>query len=251
MLWLWLVLSSPVVLGQLSASEAEALMDQAAAQYQQGRYEEALRMYEQIESSGYVSAPLYYNMGNAHFKLNSIPRAILWYERAFREDPSDEDIHFNLALARTRIVDKAETVPQLFFVRWWNELRDFYSADGWARVALFFLSAALALLLVFLLSRHTILRRTAFWPALLALVIMLHALAFAWQKHHIMKTRPYAIIFTPAVTVKSSPDVSSVDLFVIHEGTRVQVIDGLGEWLEIRIPSGEKGWVDAGTLERI
>jgi SH3-like domain-containing protein len=235
----------------ISRQQAEEAMQTAALSYQEGRFEEALNLYTGVMESGYTSADLYYNVGNCHFKLNAIPNAILWYERALRLEPSDEDILFNLNLARSRIVDKIEEVPKLFFVKWWDQLRDIYGQDGWAVAGLISFGTFILLLLVFLLSSLPWLKRTAFIMGIIVLVISAHTFAFAWQKHRIAVTQPYAIIMTPAVTVKSSPDQSSIDLFVIHEGTRVQVTDQLGEWLEVRIPSGERGWLNENSLERI
>lgn len=235
----------------ISKSQAADLMDDASVAYQEGRFDEALRTYTQVFEAGYVSAILYYNVGNCHFKLNAIPKAILWYERAAQLEPSDEDIRFNLELARSRIVDRIEQVPELFFVGWWNQLRDLYGQDGWALVGLFSFGIFIFLLLIFLLSAQPLLKRITIWPGLIALLIAAHALAFAWQKHQLEIKRPFAIIFTPAVTVKSSPDPLSIDLFVIHEGTKVQVMDQLGEWLEVKIPSGERGWLTENSLERI
>lgn len=232
-------------------TEANAIVDEANALYQESKYKEALDSYTSLYDAGYRSAELCYNIGNCYFKMKDMTRSILYYERALRLDPSDEEIKYNLSLARSRIIDKIETVPELFFIRWWNQLRDLFGADGWAMVSILSFCTFLTLILLFLLIRSAALRKIIIWPALLVLVILFHALAFAYQKKSILTNRPDAIIFKPTLTVKSSPDENSIDLFVIHEGTKVTITDELYPWLEIRIASGNKGWVDKSALERI
>lgn len=238
--------------GKLRAySDDDGTLDSANAAYSEGLYNEALEGYMRIYDKGFTSAALCYNIANTHFKLEDLPSAILFYERALRLKPSDEDIQYNLALTRSRIIDKIEPVPQLFFIEWWHKLRDIYGADGWARASLISFILLLALILFFLVARKPMVKRLFFWPAVIVLIVLMHTLAFSWQKSSIEESRAEAIIFKPTVTVKSSPDKNSVDLFVIHEGTKVMITDELGNWLEVKIASGNQGWVAASTLERI
>lgn len=248
---LLLVIVLRVPANGLTPEEGLARMQAGNDAYREGFFSDALEHYLAVYEAGFTSATLCYNIGNAYFKLNRIPESILFYERALILSPSDEDIQHNLELAQTRIIDKIASVPQLFFIRWWNQVRNAFGADGWANLSLILLSSFFIFLLIYLLSRKPLIKRLAFWPALISLLLFAHALAFAWQKSQVMQNRPYAIVFQPTVTAKSSPDAGSVDLFVIHEGTKVNIGDQIGDWVEIKIASGKRGWMQEKALERI
>lgn len=235
----------------LTEEEGLARIQSANEAYQQGLFNDALEQYIGVYEAGFTSSSLCYNLGNTYYKLNRIPESILFYERALLLSPSDQDIRHNLTLAQGKIIDKIEAVPELFFIRWWNEVRNAFGADGWTRMAIVLFSAFLLFLLIYLLIRKPLIKGLAFWPTLISLVLFAHAMVFSWQKSTVMKNHPYAIVFQPTVTVKSSPDAGSVDLFVIHEGTKVSIRDRIEDWVEIRIASGNRGWMKEKALERI
>ncbi|MBP7850321.1 MAG: tetratricopeptide repeat protein [Lentimicrobiaceae bacterium] len=223
----------------------------ANSSYQNGNFENALEQYLSVYEAGMEAPELLLNIGNTYFKLNDIPAAILFYERALRLSPRDEDIRFNLGLAQSRIIDKIEEVPQVFFIRWWHMLRDSFPIRHWARFSLIGLLLTLTFTAIYLISRRLWVKQLFFWVALISLAVTLHAILFAHQQRSNNINKPEAIIFTPTVTVKSSPDDGSTDLFVIHEGTKVRITDNIGDWMEIRISSGSKGWIKNTDLEKI
>lgn len=230
---------------------ATKMMQEANDTYNRGHYQEAVAAYQKLVDMGLESAVLYYNLGNACFKAGDIPSAILYYERSLLLEPADEDAAFNLKVAYSRTVDKIEEVPLVFYKRWWQQLAATFSRDIWATISLVGFALFFAMLLLFLLARQIWIRKMAFWSALVVMVISIHAVAFAYRAQHKLLHGKEAIIFNPSVTVKSSPDEESVDLFVIHEGTKVAVIDELGEWKEIRIASGSEGWIKATDIVKI
>lgn len=235
----------------VAGSPADTLIRNAEAQYNEGNYFEAIENYEQVISLGYDAAEIYYNLGNSYYKLNDFTSAILFYEKARKLDPNDEDIYFNLQLANSRIIDKIEPVPELFYISWWKNLRNLLSVDGWARTALISFLVFLILIAVFLINRRLLLRKISFWSGIIILLISIFAFILAAQKYNRYIAHSEAIIFTPTVTVKSSPSEKSVDLFVIHEGTKVEIRDVIKDWNEIRIANGSIGWVKENTLKRI
>ncbi|PKP45293.1 MAG: hypothetical protein CVT94_18455, partial [Bacteroidetes bacterium HGW-Bacteroidetes-11] len=219
--------------------------------YMAGFYGNAITIYEEILSSGFESPDLYYNLGNAYFKNEELPKAILNYERALKLNPGNEDYRFNLRFANDKLIDKIDALPELFYIIWWNSLKNKLSANNWAMLALVSFTLVFILLVAFLLSRTLLMKRTLFYTGVL--LILLHILSgvLAWQTKTEAKQKQTAIVFAPNLPVKSSPDESSIDLFVIHEGLKVQIIDKIGEWNEIKIGNGSKGWVKSETLERI
>jgi tetratricopeptide (TPR) repeat protein len=229
----------------------ETLFQQANAEYQKKNYDKAIVSYEKILSAGQESAVLYYNLGNAWFKKNDLPRAILYYEKALKLSPGDADIQFNLKVANSRITDKIDVLPELFYKRWWKEARTLLSVDGWAIASLIFVLVFFGLLTIYLMVRPLMIRRAAFFSALFMMLFGVFSLIFAYQSYHLLINQREAIVFDPAVSVKSSPDEASTDLFMLHEGTKVRILDNVGDWYRVVIASGSDGWVSSQSLKVI
>lgn len=247
-LLLFLLLS---VVKRVNANDATEVIRQANLEYSSGYYDHALELYLSVVEMGYTSPELYYNIGNTYFKLNLIPEAILYYERALKLAPQDENILFNLELAQSRTIDKIETIPELFYVRWFRSLVNAYHADGWGILSIVLLFAALVVVVLFLLSSKRLIRVLSFYLSVLLLILSLSTLALAFLQHHQRTGKLEAIVFDPSVTVKSSPSDGSIDLFVIHEGTKVRITGQVGDWYEVRIASGSIGWLRTDAVEEI
>jgi tetratricopeptide (TPR) repeat protein len=210
-----------------------------------------LQVWTDIYSSGSRSANLNYNIGNAYFKLNNIPYAILFYERAYLLNPSDENINYNLQIARTLIVDRFQEIPELFFVRWYNFISLFLSTNTWAKVSITSFILSLLLLSLYIYSSRYRYKVIGFWLAVFFFILSGASLAFALRNKSLVYDSHEAIISSPLISGKSSPDSSGNDLFVLHEGTKVSVEDEVGEWFEIRLSDGNKGWVPVNSLNII
>jgi tetratricopeptide (TPR) repeat protein len=219
--------------------------------YKAGMFSQAITCYQSVLKRGVASAELYYNLGNACFKSNDIPSAILYYEKAKALRPNDENIDFNLKIANSKITDKIEQVPQLFIKRWWTSLFNLLSLDVLAMFCIASFTLFFVLLSVFLFAGRLWVRKIAFWSGVGFLVLSMCSFGIAQRKHHALAAQQEAIVFTPAVTVKSSPDENSVDLFMVHEGAKVTILDTLGNWQEIRIGNGSEGWIKAVDTRRI
>lgn len=228
--------------------DADAWFEKANATYNSGNYDSAIVIYDKILDAGLESVPVFYNMGNAYYKLHDYPMAIYCYEKALKLDPSDEDVQTNLAIANAAIVDKIEPMPQSFVVRWWHNLRSALSGDQWAWCSIGAFAVLLLMLFLFLRARKVGLRKLGFFMGLLFLIAFGLSVVFAWQLKQIADTQDQAIVMTPTVTVKSSPSTNSVDLFVLHEGAKVEVMDTQGEWAQIRIANGSVGWLEVSEM---
>ena len=216
-----------------------------------GSYKEALQVWTEIYNTGYRSANLDYNIGNANFKLNNIPSAILFYERAYLLKPADEDINYNLLIARTLIVDRFQEIPELFFIRWYNFISLFLSTNTWAKISLTSFILFLLLLSLYIYTPRYKLKVIGFWLAVFFIILSLSSLAFSARNKSLVYNSHKAIITSPMVNGKSSPDKSGNDLFVLHEGTKVELIDHVGTWTEIKISDGSRGWVKTSDFEVI
>ncbi|MCX6250411.1 MAG: tetratricopeptide repeat protein [Bacteroidetes bacterium] len=233
------------------AIDNQAIISQANKAYADGLYNNALDLYKQVLKSGYESADLYYNIGNTSYKMNDFTSAILYYEKAIKHDPGNPDYTFNLKVANGKIADKIEPIPELFYKRWYHSLVTQCSADVWAKVGVGIFILSLVCAAFYFISRVLFIRKTGFWLGITLFVLSFFSFLFAYQNYQVIQSQDEAIIFTPTVTIKSSPDDKSIDLFVLHEGTKVQLIDQIGIWYEIRIANGSVGWLPLSTLERI
>lgn len=214
-------------------------------------YDKALEIWTDLYNTGYRSAELEYNIGNACFKMNDIPGAVLFYERAHKLKPADEDINYNLQIARNLVVDRFEEIPELFFVRWYNFVSLLLSTNNWARISIVTFILSLILLSLYLYSSGYRIKVAGFWLAILSIIISISSLAFTVRNKKLIFDSQQAIVFSPQVSGKSSPDNSGTDLFLLHEGTKVSIEDQVGEWLEIRLSDGNKGWIPLTSIKII
>jgi tetratricopeptide (TPR) repeat protein len=221
---------------------------QGVTYFTAGSYKEALQVWTEVYNTGYRSANLDYNIGNAYFKLNNIPSAILFYERAYLRKPADEDINYNLQVARTLIVDRFQEIPELFFIKWYNFVSLFLSTNTWAKISIISFILFLLLLSLYIYSPRHRYKVIGFWLAVSFIILSLTSLAFTIRNKSLVYDSHEAIISSPAVSGKSSPDKSGNDLFVLHEGTKITVEDKVGEWLEIRLSDGNKGWIPLNSI---
>ncbi len=221
-------------------------------QYLNGEYEGAATTYQSIIDSGYASAELYYNLGNAYYKSHNITMALVNYERAHILKPKDEDILNNLEVAREFVVDRIEVLPEFFLRRAYVGFVKTLDADIWALVSLATFVSSLVFLLVYFFSKKISIRKLGFWTGILFLFLSLSTLMFADQQHRLTTRHNQALIRTPSVAIKSSPDdKSGTDLFLLHEGTKITVDDQLGEWREVVLSDGNRGWLKESDLIRL
>ena len=220
-------------------------------EYAKGNYQQAIKDYQEILKAG-VSSEIYYNLGNAYYRTDNITQALLAYERALQLSPGDNDIRFNLQYARSKTVDKITPETEMFFVTWYNSLVNFTSVDRWANTAIVSIVMALLLILVFLFAPQMWARKSGFYGSAVFLLLFAFANLFAFQQKHELETKQGAIVIAPTVNVKKTPAASGTDVFVIHEGTRVDITDrGMKQWRGIKLADGREGWLKTSQIEEI
>jgi tetratricopeptide (TPR) repeat protein len=241
-----------VVIGfRVAAENNQNVIDKANQLYQKGKYEDALKLYKKVIDSGFEAAELYYNIGNAYYKTNNIPSAILYFEKAKKLSPNDDAIDHNIYIANLKTLDKIEVIPKFFIARWFNKIGDFYSTDRWAKAIIFSFIILLLSLSVFIFTRSVFLKKLSFSLMLIFFIATVFIFVFAQIQYSKVKDNKEAIIFLPSVTTKSSPDEKSTDLFILHEGTKVKITDNINEWSEIKLPNGSIGWLKSNSFEVI
>ena len=220
-------------------------------EYAKGNYQQAIKDYQEILKTG-VSSEIYYNLGNAYYRTDNITQALLAYERALQLSPGDNDIRFNLQYARSKTIDKITPETEMFFVTWYNSLVNFTSVDRWANTAIVSIVMALLLMLVFLFAPQMWARKSGFYGSAVFLLLFAFANLFAFQQKHELETKQGAIVIAPTVNVKKTPAASGTDVFVIHEGTRVDITDrGMKQWRGIKLADGREGWLKTSQIEEI
>lgn len=229
----------------------ESTLKEAEEAYAKENYAQAVELYESVLKSYGESAVVYYNLGNAYYKAGRVAPAILNYERALLLNPGDSDTRFNLQVARQKTVDKIESLGEFFLMRWIGAVEDIYSADGWAKWAVASFWLFIGCLVLFFFSKWVHLKKIGFFAGLFFLLISLVANLFADRQQDKLLYRTDAIVFASTVTVKSSPDASGTDLFILHEGTKVTIKSTLGEWSEIQLEDGNVGWMPSKDIQQI
>lgn len=229
----------------------ETAIKEAESAYAKEDYGKAIELYEGLLKSNGESAAIYYNLGNAYYKAGKIAPAILNYERALLLDPGDSDIRFNLQMARQKSIDKIEPIGEFFLSKWFHAVQNMASVDTWAKVGIVSFLFLIGCLILFFFSKRIRLKKVGFYFGILFLFIVIFSNVFAKHQKEELVDRTGGIVFSPTVTVKSSPDASGTDLFILHEGTKVFVKSTLGQWSEIELEDGNVGWMPSKDIEII
>ena len=212
---------------------AQNAWDEANSLYAAGDYENAIRTYKSIEENEGASDELYYNIGNAYYKLNDYANAIIFYRRALKINPRHEDAIFNIKMAKARVKDNIE-VENIWLIQ---------SAVCFA--------LALLAIIIFLFASAVAARKAGFYSAVVFIFLFCITLACSIAKHYDETNKDDAVITAGSVTLKSSPDQSGTDLFILHAGTEVEIKEQVGEWINIRLANGDMGWTMLQNIERI
>jgi len=232
-------------------TEKEKILKTANELYTSGKFEEAISNYQKIIDDGYESADLYYNIGNSYYRSNKFTFAIYYYEKAKLLNPSDVDLLNNLELANLQITDKIIAVPQFSFVVILNDIIGSQSANFWAFLSIICFVLMLSLLLIYFFSKNINYKKISFYIGVFLFVVSVTGFIFMNKQHKNINAQNTAIVFSPSVFVKSSPDEKATEVFTIHEGLKVQIRDNSGDWCEIKLEDGKIGWMKKEGLKKI
>jgi tetratricopeptide (TPR) repeat protein len=233
------------------AGEPENLFQKGNDYYLKGRYQESINIFESITEKGYEGKSLYYNLGNSYFRVGKIGLAILYYEKAKKLSPSDEDVIHNLKFAGTKIVDKIETLPKFFIFDWWENLLAFISISGWAYAAYLFYIMILSCIGYYYFARSLRNQRFAFYTGIISTFFLVLTIVLLTVNLNREVNYNYGIIVEPVIVAKLSPDQNSKDAFVVHEGLKVQAEDNISDWIKIKLIDGKVGWLKKNSLKLI
>ncbi len=233
------------------ASEQEDLMKQGNQFYQNKQYENAIDDYQKVINLGFESTSLYYNLGNAYYRDGKIGLAILYYEKALRLSPGDDDVIHNLTIANTKTVDKIDTLPKFFLFQWWESLLALFTIKGWTNLVYIFYLLLLASIGTYFFAKKSSLQRYSFFSGLISALFLIVTSIFLIINLNRELNVKNAIVINATATVKLSPDPSSNDAFIVHEGLKVTELDKVENWIKIRLQDGKEGWIQQNEIGTI
>ena len=235
----------------LYADEKGELWTKANDAYSMGQYETALNDYIEIEKNGYHSYRLYYNMGNAWYKTGNMGKAILYYEKALKLNPAGEDALNNLQIAKLQTLDKIDVLPEFIVSTWIKDIRNLMSSNGWGYTAVGLFAVVCILLLLFKFAPTTGGRKLSFVLACVVFLFFIFAVLYAFSLRAKAKSEDNAVVMVPVSNVKSAPNSTGNNLFILHEGSKVEILEQAGKWCRIEISDGRQGWLEEKDIEVI
>lgn len=237
-----------IFLSSLAKADSNSIMQTANEYYKNNRYQLAIEEYNKLLLDGFEGTSLYYNLGNAHYRLGKVGYAILYYEKALKLSPNDEDVMHNLALAKLNLKDKVDTLPPFFIFNLWEGILAAFSVTGWTIIVYIIFILVLIIFIVYFFSRSVTEQRISFFTGIGLTVILLLTISLLIVKMNKEFNTKDGVIIETSVIVKSSPDYSSKDSFQIHEGLKVRIEDNVDDWVKIRLDDGKIGWITEKSL---
>jgi tetratricopeptide (TPR) repeat protein len=235
---------------EFGSKDAKAIFKEANANYAAGQYKQAISLYKDMLGDDFESAKIYFNIGSASYKLNDIPSSILYFEKANKLSPWDEDIRYNLAFVNQKTTDKLEKVPEFFLFTTWKTIL-LCPLDILNLVSIVFFSGGFLLLIFYLFSPSVPLKKLSFYSSLFFIIIGLLSIMLSEMQDSYLKNHQEAIIFSQTVSVKSAPNNLSKALFIIHDGSKVSILAHENDWIQIQLPNGNIGWIEASGAREI
>ncbi|WKD85276.1 Photosystem I assembly protein Ycf3 [Polaribacter huanghezhanensis] len=242
------MLSSTIFVAQTST---KMLFDNANLLYKDGKFEEAIKIYQEIEAKDSVSSTLYYNLGNSYYKLNKVAHAIYNYEKALMLNPLNKDAATNLGFARRMTIDNIEELPKTFLQRLEINYLQKFTYNQWAMFTIVFSFLAAILFLLFYFSTISNKKRIYFLTSMLSFFLLIISVFITYHQYQKALNTKYAIIFSPKTTVNNAPILNSDEIFELHEGTKVRVLDAVDNWKKIKLSDGKIGWISADNLKML
>ncbi|HUH27779.1 SH3 domain-containing protein [Gelidibacter sp.] len=239
------------LMSSIGFSQNEQLFEQANDLYNKGDFEEAISRYQSIIESGEHSAALYFNLANAHYKLNHIAPSIYYYEKALLLAPNDKEIHNNIAFARNMTIDAIDKTPELGFAKFSKSVTNWLTFDNWAKLSILLMVLFVVFYLIYYFSYSSIKKRLTFIAAMTSLILACSAVALAFNNYHLVENDQPAIVFAKESQVKSEPNLRSSESFKLHEGTKVQILDTVNNWKKIQLADGKMGWIPAEAIKAL
>ncbi|TPN84058.1 tetratricopeptide repeat protein [Aquimarina algicola] len=240
-----------VFLATLFCFSQDEAFQRGNALYNQEKYQEAIDSYMSILDQGKESVSLYYNLGNAHYKLNNVGPSIFYFEKALELKPNDEDVKNNLGFAQKATIDAIDEIPEGFVSRIMNNFTNMFSFDRWAWISVLCVLLFVVLFITYYSAQASSKKRFFFVISMVLLLFGLFSILFAFKQYNFVVNNQYAIVFAKETEIKSAPNLRSEEVFMLHEGTKVKVTETVNDWKKIKLADGKIGWIPASDIKEL
>lgn len=240
-----------MIAGTLTAQSVDSLFTAANNFYKNGNFEKAIENYHQIEAKEQQSAALFYNLGNAYYKLNKVGPTIYYYEKALKINPQNKDVLNNLVFAKRLAIDTIEELPKTFFQKLNKKYIQRFSYNQWAVVVVVFSGIATLLFLLFYFAESPVSRRVYFTFSSLGFLGLILSFIITYNTYNFSKNNLEAIVFAEKTNIRNAPTLNSEVVFILHEGTKVTVLDAIDNWEKIKLADGKIGWIQIKDVKKI
>jgi tetratricopeptide (TPR) repeat protein len=248
---IYILIALVLPLLSFGSDNTQALFEKGNAYYAKSQYKEAMSAYQQILDAGYQSAAVYFNMGNAGYKNGDIPTALLYYEKAHKLSPGNDDINFNIRLANSKITDKIDEVPEFFLSKWWKGFIFSFSANALAIISVVLVLVASVMLILYFFANSVSVKKSSFYASITIFFLGVITIFIAGSQVSYFDSHKQAIIFSGSVNVKSGPGEQLGTLFILHDGTKVNILDNSNGWMKIKLANGNEGWIKLSAAKEI
>ncbi|WP_299062936.1 tetratricopeptide repeat protein [uncultured Polaribacter sp.] len=238
-----------LIANSLAAQNIDSLFNSANELYRNGNYDKAIESYKQILKQDVVSDELFYNLGNSYYKLNKVGPSIFYYEKALQLNPLNQDVKNNLVFAKRLALDNIEEVPKTFFQKFNANYLQKLSYDEWAFVTIVFVLLSAILFLLFYFAHKPIKKRFFFTVAIISFILFLATISVTYNQYNFSKNTKQAIVFSSKTEVRNAPTLNSEEVFTLHEGTKVIVLDAVDNWKKIKLADGKIGWIISDEIK--
>ncbi len=233
----------------LNAQDEQKIFESANEMYKQQNYEKAIEYYKTLEKYNLISSELFYNLGNSYYKLNKVGPSIYYYEKALKLNPLNKDVQNNLVFARRLALDNIEELPKTVFQKLNSRYLQKLSYNQWAIVSIVFCALGSLFFLFFYFSKQPRSKRTFFVTSLISFLFLIISLTITYNQFSYFKNNKVAIVFAEETEVRNAPSLNSEEVFTLHEGAKVIVLDTIDDWKKIKIADGKIGWIITGDIQ--
>ena len=240
-----------MIANSVTAQNVDRLFTTANELYKNGAFEKSIEKYKEIEALDTVSSELFLNLGNAYYKLNKVGPTIFYYEKALKLNPLNADVRNNLVFAKRLALDNIEEVPKTIFQRFNKNYLQKLSYNEWAIVTVVFSFIASILFLFFYFAQTPVRKRTYFSTSSISFIIFIFTIFITYNQYHQSKKNKEAIVFAEKTEVRNAPTLNSEEIFTLHEGTKVIVLDAVDNWKKIKLADGKSGWIIAEEIKEL
>lgn len=250
----------PFIVFASDVSYDTELISKADSAYNIDNYEEALQLYLQAAQNG-ADDNLLYNIGNSYYRLNQLGKAVLYYERALKLNPTNNDAKQNLEFVNTKTIDEISDNKGSFISNTLTSIATCFTANTWAIVSIIIFFLMLSAIATYMFSSSIMLRKTGFFGGIILFFMLIITIGIAFYSAFLVNSRNEAVIISPSTILSTKPRAPqnrNEEAMLLHEGTKVIILDSINtwdangnRWYDVSIDNNHRAWIKDADIERI